>query len=183
MLATAPRHANCSPMVLSAEEPDYDGGEWIDGEFYAATKRQRRHQTKEARLERRGSLCSPALTPQCPSQEQLYGVFAESDSDSEERKARRRGTGGASQQPGFAKKPVAFVSSGVVGGDPPPPPPPPRPQTSARDDIDTDDAPRGGLGLGASNARPGLGAAAGLGFVSSAAQVRPLRVPILNGCA
>jgi hypothetical protein len=47
--------------------------------------------------------------------------------------------------------------------------------------MDTDDAPRGGLGLGASNARPGLGAAAGLGFVSSAAQVRPLIVPFCDG--
>ena len=48
--------------------------------------------------------------------------------------------------------------------------------------MDTDDAPRGGLGLGASNARPGLGAASGLGFVSSgAAQVRPLLVPFCGG--
>ena len=48
--------------------------------------------------------------------------------------------------------------------------------------METDDAPRGGLGLGASNARPGLGAASGLGFVSSgAAQVRPLLVPFCGG--
>ena len=119
---------------------------------------------------------SPNAAFAAPVQEQLYGVFAESDSDSEERQGRRRGAGGAAQPPGFAKKPVAFVSSGVVGGEPPPPPPPPRQQPSARDDMDTDDAPRGGLGLGASSARPGLGAGSGLGFVSSAAPVRTLLV-------
>jgi hypothetical protein len=47
--------------------------------------------------------------------------------------------------------------------------------------MDTDDAPRGGLGLGASagasNARAGLGASSGLGFVSGGtAQVRMLLV-------
>jgi tuftelin-interacting protein 11 len=177
-IAAARAQAHAAHALLHAEEHDYDGGERIDGEFYAATKRQRRHQSKEARRERRCRVAPvPALTLALCLQEQLYGVFAEGESDSEERQARRRGAGGAAQQgAAFAKKPVAFVSSGVVGGDPQPPPPPPRQQAPARDDMDTDDAPRGGLGLGASaggsNARPGLGASSGLGFVSGSAQVR-----------
>ena len=175
-----PRPTQAAHCWLCAEEHDYDGGEWIDGEFYAATKRRRRHQSKEARRERCAG-CSGRASPNTAvrraCQEQLYGVFAEGDSDSEERQMRRRGPGGAAQGPAFAKKPVAFVSSGVVGGDPPAPPPPPRQQPPGRDDMDTDDAPRGGLGLGASagaaNACPGLGASTGgLGFVSGSAQVR-----------
>ena len=57
MLVHTPRCAPYLRTALSAEEPDYDGGEWIDGEFYAATKRQRRHQTKEVRRERCRCLC------------------------------------------------------------------------------------------------------------------------------
>ena len=69
---------------------DYEGLEWIGGEAFFQAKRQKRQQTKE---------------------DQLYGVFADSDSDSEGRRARRGGGGG----PKDYSKPVGFVSSGVVG--------------------------------------------------------------------
>ena len=106
-------------------------------------------------------------------QEQIYGVFAESDSDGE--RPRRGEAGGKG---GFTK-PVVFVSSGVAGGTAPPAPPPAPAFTRGDVQRSEDDealglgahAPRGGLGLGAhasgSAGGAGLGSHAGLGASSA----------------
>lgn len=65
---------------------DYEGGEWINGEFFYTKKRKRDAQTKE---------------------EKLYGVFADSDSD-DDRKGKRNPR---SKQVDYSM-PVGFVSSG-----------------------------------------------------------------------
>jgi tuftelin-interacting protein 11 len=66
---------------------DYEGGEWIGGEFFYSKKREKRRQTKE---------------------EHLYGY--ESDASDEDRRKRQRGP----RKPTDFTKPVGFVSSGVV---------------------------------------------------------------------
>jgi tuftelin-interacting protein 11 len=106
---------------------DEDGGEWVGGEFFAAKRQKRRHQTKE---------------------EQLYGVFAESDSDERHGgRGKAAATGGGSA---FASAP-AFVKGNTMGGD--------QPMEDAQRQRG-DDSPRGGLGLGA----------AGLGFTAGGVQ-------------
>ncbi len=67
---------------------DFEGGEWIDGEFYYKNKRQKRQQTAEDRI---------------------YGVFAENSSDEEGGRRGRR-----SREQADLTKPVAFVSKGVA---------------------------------------------------------------------
>lgn len=70
---------------------DYEGGEWIGGEFFYRSKRQKRQQTSEDRL---------------------YGIFAGEDSDEEETRG-RGGRRGGSSRTDFTK-PVSFVSHGQV---------------------------------------------------------------------
>ena len=66
---------------------DYEGGQWIDGEYFYTNKRQKTVQTRE---------------------DQLYGVWGDSDSD-EERHGRR-----GPRAKGDLTRPVGFVSSGVA---------------------------------------------------------------------
>ncbi|XP_050226161.1 septin and tuftelin-interacting protein 1 homolog 1 [Mercurialis annua] len=134
-------------------ENDFEGGQWVDGEFYYKNRRQKRKQTKD---------------------DVLYGVFADySDSDSD-------GGGGSSRKRRkdreFGRKPdltkpVNFVSTGIVmpneeidEND--------KSRSNLREDdtavadmaVD-DDNDRPTLGLGArSGLGSGLGFSAGLGF-------------------
>ncbi len=73
---------------------DYEGGEWVNGEFYYRNKRQKRMQSKE---------------------DQIYGVFAEDSDDSDgDRRGRRRDRDRGDRD---YTKPVGFVSSGKVVQD------------------------------------------------------------------
>lgn len=66
---------------------DYEGGQWIDGEYFYTNKRQKTVQTRE---------------------DQLYGIWGDSDSDDE-----RRGKRGPREKADLTR-PVGFVSSGVA---------------------------------------------------------------------
>lgn len=66
---------------------DYEGGQWIDGEYFYTNKRQKTMQTRE---------------------DQLYGIWGDSDSDDE-----RRGKRGPREKADLTR-PVGFVSSGVA---------------------------------------------------------------------
>lgn len=74
-------------------DKDYEGGQWIGGEFYHQGKRQKRGQTKE---------------------DQLYGVFKDTDSDDDYR-GRKGGQGGGKKD---YTVPVGFVSSGLANKQP-----------------------------------------------------------------
>jgi tuftelin-interacting protein 11 len=70
---------------------DFEGGEYIDGEFFYRNKRQKRQQTKD---------------------EILYGVFADdSDQEADDRRGRKRDKADFS-------KPVSFISKGEVVNKP-----------------------------------------------------------------
>ena len=75
---------------------DYEGGEWVEDEFFYRNKRRKRSQTRD---------------------DQIYGVFAEGGSSSDEggkgRRGKRRGGGGESRQD--FTKPVGFIGGGVMG--------------------------------------------------------------------
>eukprot|EP00803_Ostreobium_quekettii_P005141 evm.model.scf_54.2 EVM.evm.TU.scf_54.2 scf_54:5179-15799(+) len=70
---------------------DFEGGQWIGGEYFYKNKRQKRQQTEDDRL---------------------YGIFAEDDSEDEGR-GRRGRRGGGPGRSDFTK-PVNFVSKGRV---------------------------------------------------------------------
>ncbi|KAL4858605.1 Septin and tuftelin-interacting protein 1 [Chlorella vulgaris] len=70
---------------------DFEGGEFIGGEFFHRGQRKRKPQTAEDRL---------------------YGIFAE-DSDDERDGKRRGGLGGGGKRADYSK-PVSFVGGGVV---------------------------------------------------------------------
>lgn len=70
---------------------DFEGGEWIDGEFYFKSKRRKRGQTKD---------------------EQIYGIFAGDASDSEDDGHGRRGLGISRRAK--LTKPVGFVEGGLM---------------------------------------------------------------------
>ena len=72
-------------------DDDFEGGEWIDGEYYYKSKRRKRGQTKD---------------------EQIYGIFAGDASDSEDDRHGRRGLG-ISRRAKLAK-PVGFVEGGLM---------------------------------------------------------------------
>ncbi|GFR47277.1 hypothetical protein Agub_g8964 [Astrephomene gubernaculifera] len=76
-------------------ENDYEGGQWINGEFYYSKKRQKRMQSKE---------------------DQIYGVFADDSDDSDgDRRGRRRDRDRDRDRD--YTKPVGFVSSGKIVQD------------------------------------------------------------------
>lgn len=75
-------------MKFSLDD-DYEDGQWIDGEFFASKKKEKRKQTRE---------------------DVLYGVFNESDSDEDEARRRKRKFSVKED----LTKPVAFVSKGLV---------------------------------------------------------------------
>ena len=121
-------------------DADFEGGQWIDGEFYYTKRCERRQQTKE---------------------DALYGVFADSDGDGDDGGGRRAAKKGRVD----FTAPVAFVSKGVVQ-----PEPPPEPTGRRADDAEPAataglGSARGGLGLGA---QPTSGL--GLGFQSAGVQ-------------
>ncbi|PRW56706.1 septin and tuftelin-interacting 1-like protein 1 [Chlorella sorokiniana] len=72
-------------------DADFEGGEWIGGEFFHRGKKQKRQQTAEDRL---------------------YGIFAEDSDDEYDR--RRGGPGGRGGKRADYSKPVSFVGGGVV---------------------------------------------------------------------
>ncbi|MFS8013941.1 putative septin and tuftelin interacting protein [Helianthus anomalus] len=125
---------------------DYEDGKWIGGEFYYGKRKEKRHQTKD---------------------DVLYGIFADSDSDSEggPRKNKRRKDFSKKQD---LTKPMNFVSKGVVM---------PteeinqnlKEQNEKDDQVDEDDGSMPGLGFGASgSAHSGLGLGFGSKNVNSA---------------
>lgn len=177
------RHAERFDM-----ENDYEGGQWINGEFFYTRKKDKKRQTRD---------------------DQIYGVFGDSsDSDGGRRKGRRKRKAGYDDDDdgGSFARPVNFISKGTVGGDPREgqQQPAPQQQQGARtartpedvevydddDDGDADDSrqPHAGLGAGprqtservmragsddddAVGERPsfaglGAGAGSGLGFTS-----------------
>jgi tuftelin-interacting protein 11 len=71
-------------------ENDFEGGEYIDGEFFYRNKRQKRQQTKD---------------------EIIYGVFADDSDPEDDRRARKR------DRADFTK-PVSFISKGDVVNKP-----------------------------------------------------------------
>lgn len=75
---------------------DYEGGEWINGEFYYRNKRQKRTQTKD---------------------DQIYGVFADDSDVSDNERRRRRGGFDRDRGERDYTKPVGFVSSGKIVQD------------------------------------------------------------------
>ncbi|KAL4557853.1 hypothetical protein LXL04_036047 [Taraxacum kok-saghyz] len=75
-------------------ENDYEGGQWIGGEFYYGKRKEKHHQTKD---------------------DQLYGIFASGDSDSDsEGSSKKRRKKGLSKKQQDLTKPLNFVSSGIV---------------------------------------------------------------------
>jgi tuftelin-interacting protein 11 len=80
---------------------DYEGGEWIEDEFFYRNKRKKRSQTRD---------------------DQIYGVFAgeddsdnDGDGDGDHLGKRRRGGGGGGFKNQDYAKPVGFVGGGVMG--------------------------------------------------------------------
>lgn len=130
-------------------ENDYEGGQWIGGEFYYSKKVEKRKQTRD---------------------DVLYGVFQESDSDSDGGRKRRRRDRGPVEKGDYVK-PVNFVSSGNVVGSA-------LEDEKEREEgggveLETDqNGSRAGLGASSSGSglgfqSGGLGFAGGLGFQSA----------------
>ncbi|KAJ4846860.1 hypothetical protein Tsubulata_011858 [Turnera subulata] len=125
-------------------ENDFEGGEWIGGEFYYRRRKEKQRQTKESAT---------------------YGVFegsSNSDYDDDDgfsagKKRKRRKDGDFGRKPDFSK-PVSFVSTGTVS--------PNREidknskDENLEDDMFADDGGRGGLGSGGNS---GLGFNSGFG--------------------
>ncbi|KAK9136676.1 hypothetical protein Sjap_007270 [Stephania japonica] len=79
-------------------ENDYEGGQWIDGEFYYRNRKEKK------RLQSKDDV--------------LYGVFAESDSDADEDSSKKRRRGDVLSKRADFSKPVNFVSTGTFMPNP-----------------------------------------------------------------
>lgn len=77
---------------LSADT-DFEGGQWIGGEFFYTQRKAKRQQTEEDRL---------------------YGVFQGSSDDEDDGFGKKRRRRGAGEDRSALHKEVAFVSSGKV---------------------------------------------------------------------
>ncbi|RMZ55450.1 hypothetical protein APUTEX25_003574 [Auxenochlorella protothecoides] len=127
---------------------DYEGGEFIEGEYFYRNKRFKKQQTAEDRI---------------------YGVFAESDDEEDGRRTRRREQGRASKD---YSRPVAFVGGGVVQHGPEEVAEKPsegedRPRGGLG--LGTEPSTMGGLGLGAAPPFEG----GGLGFARAGLEADP----------
>ena len=130
-------------MGSFSTDPDYEGGEWIDGEFYATGVKDRR---------KRGRMTK---------EQAMLGVFG-SDSEEDGRPQHSRGGPTRDSKKPLADKPLQFVgasssagvgsqaaSSGAPSGAPsggagrPPPAPPKRPSAPASTPSAPEDAPSG----------------------------------------
>lgn len=119
---------------------DFEGGRWMDGEFYYTKRKEKRAQTKD---------------------DVLYGVFAsDSDSDGYTSKKRRRDRE-AGRRPDLTK-PVNFVSTGTVM---PNQEIDKNLKEENEEDADNENNRSGlGLGFGSGSNGSGLGSSSGLGF-------------------
>ncbi|OIV93329.1 hypothetical protein TanjilG_23265 [Lupinus angustifolius] len=114
---------------------DFEGGEWIDGEYYYRKRKEKHAQTRE---------------------DVLYGVFADSDDDDDEysSKKRRKDRGLSKKQD--LTKPVNFVSTGTFM-------PSQDTDKNSKEQVEKDncvseDRPGVGLGMGSGSiSRSGLG--------------------------
>eukprot|EP00897_Mesotaenium_endlicherianum_P010003 jgi/Mesen1/9030/ME000565S08352 len=86
---------NQNPMKFGMDE-DYEGGQWIAGEYFFSKKKEKRRQTKD---------------------DSLYGIFNESDSDEGGGGGGKRRRGGGIVSKGDLQKPVNFVSTGAIVPD------------------------------------------------------------------
>ncbi|KAH7661119.1 Septin and tuftelin interacting protein [Dioscorea alata] len=74
-------------------DADYEGGQFIGGEFYYQRRTERRHQSKD---------------------DAIYGSFIDADSDSDDGGSRKRRRGDLISEKADLTKPVQFVSTGTV---------------------------------------------------------------------
>ena len=121
-------------MGSFSTEPDYEGGQWIDGEFYGKAKGGQGGRRTKA--------------------ESMLGVFGDSDSSGDEgRRGRGHGGGRADSRP-LAAKPVAFTQSSSQ---------PTLPKVEDEAEREAPAPSRGGLGSSSSSSssRRGNGASGG----------------------
>ena len=134
---------------------DYEGGRWVEGEYFYQNKRQKKNQTRD---------------------QQIYGMFADSDSDGEVGGGRRGGGRGDGDGGGRGGRggpvdylaPMNFKKSAVQEDTvhvPKPPPPPPQQQQQQQGGMGG--FTRGGLGSGVGSGGGGLGSGGGGGGLGS----------------
>ncbi|KAJ0013193.1 hypothetical protein Pint_20898 [Pistacia integerrima] len=132
-------------------ENDFEGGQWINGEFYFKKRKEKRTQTKD---------------------DVLYGVFA-SDSDSDDGYSKKRRKDRDFGRKTDLTKPVNFVSTGTVM----PNQEIDKNLKEENDDIlEEDDDNRPGLGIGFGSGNSGAGLGSGLGFGGNSSKKKDAEV-------